>query len=168
MFAQIIETPLTTQQPGGSMEQWNPNTVNLLPEPESSGLLDQQKLYYQAAKCTAELLWTLGIPMHVHGYHYLLEAAPLVLSSPEMGTNLSHQLYPCIAKHYRTSASCVERSIRNAINLAWKRGSLAAANGLFGRSLNLAYDKPTNSEMIAMLTEKVRLQLYEANVYGRA
>lgn len=109
-----------------------------------------------------ELLWEVGIPMHVHGYHYLMEAVRLTVSLPEMSINLSHQLYPCIAQHYHTSASCVERSIRHAIDLAWRRGNLSAVNGIFGRSLNLAYEKPTNSEMIALLTEKIRMKLYEA------
>jgi len=111
-----------------------------------------------------ELLWELGIPMHVHGYHYLIHAIQIKLTMPERNINLSHQLYPCIAQHYHTSPSCVERSIRHAIDLAWKRGNFTAVNGLFGRSLNLSYDKPTNSEMIALLTERIRLKLYEVDL----
>lgn len=114
-----------------------------------------------AARWTTELLWEVGIPMHLHGYHYLLDAVQLTLSLPEVSINLSHKLYPRIAQHYHTTASCVERSIRHAIDLAWKRGNLSAVNGIFGRSLNLAYEKPTNSEMIALLTEKIRMKLYE-------
>lgn len=128
---------------------------------------EQQILSYCAARDSAELLWQLGIPMHVRGYHYLLDAVSIALQMPEMSINLSQQLYPCIALHYHTSASCVERSIRNAIELAWKRGTLAQANGMFGRSLNLAYEKPTNSEMIALLTEKVRLKLFELTTHER-
>ncbi len=112
-------------------------------------------------KWITELLWEIGIPMHLHGYHYLIDAVQQTIELPEMSSNLSHQLYPLVAQHFHTSASCVERSIRHAINLAWKRGNLTAANGLFGRSLNLAYEKPTNSEMIALLTEKVRMRMYE-------
>jgi len=108
-----------------------------------------------------ELLWEVGIPMHVHGYHYLLDAVHLTLTLPETSVNLSQYLYPCIAQHFHTSASCVERSIRHAIDMAWRRGNLTAVDGLFGRSLNLTYDKPTNSEMIALLTEKIRLKIYD-------
>ena len=79
-----------------------------------------------------------------------------------MYTSLSHQLYPCIAEHYHTSASCVERSIRHAIELAWKRGNLTAVQEIFGRSLNLSYEKPTNGEMIAILSEKIRMRMYDA------
>ena len=112
-------------------------------------------------KWITELLWEIGIPMHVHGYHYLLDAVQLTLTLPQTSYNLSQQLYPRIAQHYHTSASCVERSIRHAIDMAWKRGNLTAADGLFGRSLNMTYDKPSNGELIALLTEKVRLRIYD-------
>jgi len=118
-------------------------------------------LAQRSDKWITELLWEVGIPMHVHGYRYLLDAVQLTLSLPETTLNLSQQLYPCIAQHFHTTASCVERSIRHAIDMAWKRGNLTAVDGLFGRSLNLAYDKPTNSEMIALLTEKIRLRIYD-------
>ena len=106
-----------------------------------------------------QLLWEIGIPMHVHGYHYLTQAVHLMLSLPQDTVNLSHQLYPCIAQHFHTTSSCVERSIRDAINMAWQRGNLTAADGIFGRSQNLTHDKPTNGEMIALLTEKTRMLL---------
>lgn len=118
-------------------------------------------LAQKSDKWITELLWEVGIPMHVHGYHYLMDAVHLMLSLPEASINLSQQLYPCIAQHFHTSASCVERSIRHAIDMAWRRGNLTAVDGLFGRSLNLTYDKPTNSEMIALLTEKIRLRIYD-------
>lgn len=118
-------------------------------------------LAQKSDKWITELLWEVGIPMHVHGYHYLLKAVHLTLSLPETTLNLSHQLYPCIAQHFHTNASCVERSIRHAIDMAWRRGNLTAADGLFGRSANLTCDKPTNSEMIALLTEKIRLRIYD-------
>ncbi len=118
----------------------------------------------QVAILITELLWEIGIPIHVHGYHYLLQAVQLSLTMENTNINLSHQLYPIIAQHYHTSPSCVERSIRHAIELAWRRGNLTAVKEMFGRSLNLAYEKPTNSEMIALLTERIRLKLYEANL----
>ena len=80
-----------------------------------------------------ELLWEIGIPMHVNGYYYLLTAVQLVLTLSQPCINLSRQLYPSIAQRFQTSPSCVERSIRHAIDMAWKRGNLAAASGLFGR-----------------------------------
>ena len=118
-------------------------------------------LAQKSDKWITELLWEIGIPMHVHGYHYLLDAVQLTLTLPQTSYNLSQQLYPSIAQHYHTSPSCVERSIRHAIDMAWKRGNLTAADGLFGRSLNMTYDKPSNGELIALLTEKVRLRIYD-------
>ena len=116
------------------------------------------------AKWITELLWEVGIPMHLHGYHYLIDAIQISIHQSEMNINLSHEIYPNIARHYHTSASRVERSIRHAIELAWKRGNLAAVNGIFGRSLNLAYEKPSNGEMIAILTEKIRLRQLEESI----
>ncbi|MBR6569255.1 MAG: sporulation initiation factor Spo0A C-terminal domain-containing protein [Clostridia bacterium] len=112
----------------------------------------------------SELLWEVGIPLNVHGYHYLLDAVQFSLTDPKLATNLSQHLYPSIAQRYHTSASRVERSIRHAIELAWKRGNLAATNGLFGRSFNLAYEKPTNGEMIALLTDHIRMKIYEYSI----
>ena len=114
---------------------------------------------HQADLRIVKLLWEVGIPMHVHGYHYLLQAVLLML--PQGSVNLSHQLYPRIAQHFHTTASSVERSIRHAINMAWQRGHLTAADGIFGRSQNLTHDKPTNGEMIALLTEKTRMLMYD-------
>ena len=118
-------------------------------------------LAQKSDKWITELLWEVGIPVHVHGYYYLMEAVQLTLTLPEASHNLSHQLYPCIASRFHTSSACVERSIRHAIDMAWRRGNLTAVDGLFGRSLNLTYDKPTNSEMIALLTEKIRLRIFD-------
>lgn len=118
-------------------------------------------LAQKSEKWIVELLWEIGIPMHVHGYHYLLEAVHLTLSRNETNLSLSQHLYPNIAMHHHTSAASVERSIRHAIEMAWKRGNLSAVAGLFGRSVNLTYEKPTNSEMIALLTEKIRMRIYE-------
>ena len=116
---------------------------------------------HQADLRIVKLLWEVGIPMHVHGYHYLLQAVQLMLMLPQGSVNLSHQLYPRIAQHFHTTSSSVERSIRHAINMAWQRGHLTAADGIFGRSQNLTHDKPTNGEMIALLTEKTRMLMYE-------
>lgn len=134
----------------------------MLAQGYASTIQDEQAIFeYHTAKWITELLKEVGIPIHLHGYRYLTDAVQLTLCLPEMCINLSRQLYPCIAQRYHTTPSCVERSIRHAIDLAWRRGSLSAVNGMFGRSLNLAYDKPTNSEMIALLTEKIHLKLYE-------
>jgi len=108
-----------------------------------------------------KLLWEIGIPVHVHGYRYLMQAVSLMLLFPQDTVSLSRQLYPRVAQHFHTTASCVERSIRHAINMAWQRGHLTAADGIFGRSQNLTHDKPTNGEMIALLTEKTRMLMYD-------
>ena len=109
------------------------------------------------AKWITELLWEVGIPMHLHGYHYLIDAIQISIHQPEMNINLSHEIYPCIAQRYHTSASRVERSIRHAIELAWTRGNLDQIIELFGYTVNDHKGKPSNLEFIAMIAERVRI-----------
>jgi len=135
--------------------------MQLQDNPSYQAMFPQENQY--TIKWITELMWDIGIPLNVHGYRYLLDAVHLSLLHPSMSNNLSQQLYPFIAKRYETSPSCVERSIRHAILLAWNRGKLTEVNGIFGRSINFAYEKPTNSELIALLTEKVRIRQYESS-----
>lgn len=106
-----------------------------------------------------ELLWMLGIPTHLKGYRFLREAVEQALLTQSTAPSLSTQLYPLVANIHHTTVSSVERSIRTAIDTAWKRGSLSAASSLFCRQVSPDYAKPTNGEIIALLAEKLRMEM---------
>ena len=111
------------------------------------------------ARRLTELLWMLGIPAHLKGYGYLREAVEQALRESRSVPVLSTHLYPLVASQHHTTVGSVERSIRTAIDTAWRRGSLCAAANLFCRRVNPDYDKPTNSEIIALLAEKIRMEM---------
>jgi len=105
----------------------------------------------------------VGVPAHIKGYSYLREAIMLVLGDTDLINSITKQLYPSVAKTYNTSSSRVERAIRHAIEVAWDRGDTETLNKLFGFTINQSKGKPTNSEFIAMIADKLRLQMKMAN-----
>lgn len=105
-----------------------------------------------------DIIHQIGIPAHIKGYHYLREAITLSVNDAEMLECVTKQLYPTVAKRFSTTASRVERAIRHAIEIAWDRGDLEVINQLFGYTVNSGKGKPTNSEFIALITDKLRLR----------
>ena len=105
------------------------------------------------------ILLRLGVPAHVKGYRFLQEAIQATIVEPELMHCMIHGLYPQIASRHQTTAGCVERSIRNAIGLAWERCKPEETSRILGRSLNASYEKPTSSELIALVAEKMRLHM---------
>lgn len=101
----------------------------------------------------------IGVPAHIKGYSYLRESIILVLNDRKLIESITKQLYPTVAKKFNTSSSRVERAIRHAIEVAWDRGDTDTLNNIFGFTINQAKGKPTNSEFIAMISDKLRLQL---------
>jgi len=99
----------------------------------------------------------IGIPAHVKGYQYIREAILMVVDDVSLLGAVTKELYPGIAKKYDTAATRVERGIRHAIELAWERGQTDALKQIFGYSMNIERQKPTNSEFIAVLADKFRL-----------
>jgi len=99
----------------------------------------------------------IGIPAHVKGYQYIREAILMVVEDVSLLGAVTKELYPGIAKKYDTAASRVERGIRHAIELAWDRGQTDALKRIFGYSMNIERQKPTNSEFIALLSDKFRV-----------
>ncbi len=99
----------------------------------------------------------MGVPAHVKGYQYLRDAILLVTEEQNLMGAVTKELYPMIAEKYNTTASRVERAIRHAIELAWDRGNVEMMNNYFGYTINLERGKPTNSEFIAMVADKLRL-----------
>ncbi|MDR3602044.1 MAG: sporulation transcription factor Spo0A [Desulfosporosinus sp.] len=99
----------------------------------------------------------IGIPAHVKGYQYIREAILVVVEDFSLLGSVTKELYPGIAKKFDTASSRVERGIRHAIGLAWERGNKDALQRIFGYSLNIEREKPTNTEFIAVLADKLRM-----------
>lgn len=106
----------------------------------------------------SNLLMTVGIPANTQGYKYLRCAIILVFQHPDYAKSITKQLYPIVAKQFDTTASRVERSISHAIEIAWNRGKIDKINGVFGIDLFGKYDRPTNGELIALLSDKLILE----------
>lgn len=100
----------------------------------------------------------VGVPAHIKGYQYLREAITLVVENIELLSAVTKELYPSIAKKYNTTPSRVERAIRHAIEVAWNRGKIDTINSLFGYTVHNDKGKPTNSEFIAIIADKLRLE----------
>src|SRR5690625_964709 len=109
------------------------------------------------AKIT-DIMHDIGVPAHIKGYLYLREAIMMVYEDIELLGSITKILYPDIAKKYNTTASRVERAIRHAIEVAWNRGNIDSITELFGYTINVSKAKPTNSEFIAMVADKLRLE----------
>ena len=105
----------------------------------------------------ANLFLTVGIPAHIKGYQYLREAVKMVMENPERINRITKELYPGIAHRFGTTSSKVERAIRHAIEVAWSRGKIETIHTLFGYTVNGGKGKPTNSEFIALIADKIRL-----------
>ena len=104
----------------------------------------------------------VGVPAHIKGYQYLREAIMLVVNDIDIINQITKQLYPEIAEKYHTTPSRVERAIRHAIEVAWGRGETAAVENIFGYTVSASKGKPTNSEFIAMIADKLRLEIKTA------
>ncbi|GMB10873.1 MAG: sporulation transcription factor Spo0A [Candidatus Improbicoccus devescovinae] len=104
-----------------------------------------------------ELLHTIGVPAHIKGYYYLRSSIVLCVNIPNIINTMTRQLYPNVAEIYATTAPRVERAIRHAIEVAWDRGNINVLNNLFGSTIQDSKGKPTNTEFIAMISDKIRL-----------
>jgi two-component system response regulator (stage 0 sporulation protein A) len=105
-----------------------------------------------------DMIHEIGVPAHIKGYQYLREAIMMVVNDQEMLSSITKILYPSIAKKYQTTSSRVERAIRHAIEVAWSRGNMETLDAFFGYTINVGKGKPTNSEFIALISDKIRLQ----------
>ena len=108
------------------------------------------------------LIHEVGVPAHIKGYQYLREAIMMVVNDIDVINQITKSLYPQIARKYSTTPSRVERAIRHAIEVAWGRGQQEAVENIFGYTISASKGKPTNSEFIAMIADKLRLELKSA------
>lgn len=109
-------------------------------------------------KDVTNMIHEIGVPAHIKGYQYLREAIMMSVEDVEMLGSITKVLYPTIANKYQTTPSRVERAIRHAIEVAWSRGKMETLDSLFGYTINTGKGKPTNSEFIALIADKIRLQ----------
>ncbi len=106
----------------------------------------------------SNLLHDIGIPANIKGYHYLRTAIMMTVDDFEVLNGITKILYPDIAKQYKSTSSRVERALRHAIEIAWERGNVETIDKIFGYTINGEKGKPTNSEFIAMVADKIRWQ----------
>jgi len=119
---------------------------------------EQNRLYSLETKITG-ILHEIGVPAHIRGYHYMREAIMMAVDDMEILNYITKELYPTIAKKCNTTPSRVERAIRHAIEVAWSRGKVEVIDSMFGYTINNNKGKPTNSEFIALISDRLRLEL---------
>lgn len=124
-------------------------------QPQSPDKIDQRQL----DSFITSIIKEIGVPAHIKGYSYLREAITMVYYDIELLGSVTKILYPEIAKKFNTTASRVERAIRHAIEVAWNRGNFDVISEMFGYTVSHVKSKPTNSEFIAMIADKLRIEV---------
>ena len=114
---------------------------------------------YNLQVSITNILHELGVPSHIKGYQYIRESIMVVYENPEIVGGITKELYPEVAKKYDTTVSRVERAIRHAIEVSWNRGSWDLMEDIFGHSIDIDKAKPTNSEFIVTIADKLKLEL---------
>ncbi len=117
---------------------------------------------YDLEADVTDIIHEIGVPAHIKGYQYLREAIMMAVDDIEMLGSITKVLYPTIAKKFQTTPSRVERAIRHAIEVAWNRGKTDTIDELFGYTISNGKGKPTNSEFIALIADKIRLEYKRA------
>ncbi|MDR2044753.1 MAG: sporulation initiation factor Spo0A C-terminal domain-containing protein [Clostridium sp.] len=114
---------------------------------------------YELEKYITSIMLDIGVPAHLKGYHYLRDAILISGKDIEVVSSVTKLLYPTIAKRFKTTDQKVERAIRNAIEVSWTRGNTDTFEKLFGYSVQSGKNRPTNSEYIARIADKIRLDV---------
>ncbi len=135
--------------PSGKKEQQVKNGVEEIIKKAEERDLEQD---------VTDMIHEIGVPAHIKGYQYLREAIMMSVEDPSMLSSITKVLYPTIAKKFQTTSSRVERAIRHAIEVAWSRGRMETLDALFGYTVNTGKGKPTNSEFIALIADRIRLK----------
>lgn len=124
---------------------------------ESYEQINENPIHNLETDVTA-IIREIGIPAHIKGYQYIREAIMMTVSDMNLLNYITKLLYPTIAKKYKTTSSSVERAIRHAIEVAWNKGKIDVLEDMFGYTISAGKGKPTNSEFIALISDKLRLQ----------
>ena len=122
-----------------------------------AGEIVTERKEHDLEKDVTDIIHEIGVPAHIKGYQYLREAIMMSVEDGEMLSAVTKLLYPAIAKKYHTTSSRVERAIRHAIEVAWNRGNMDTLDSMFGYTISVGKGKPTNSEFIALIVDKMRL-----------
>ena len=127
---------------------------------EKTGQTLEKEIPYELAleADVTNMIHEIGVPAHIKGYQYLRDAIIMSVENREVINSITKVLYPTIAKMNQTTPSRVERAIRHAIEVAWSRGKMDTIDELFGYTINTGKGKPTNSEFIALISDKIRLE----------
>ncbi len=140
-------------------KQMETRKVNAYEKSDMAGVAKKPNLETDVTNIIHEI----GVPAHIKGYQYLREAIIMSVNDVEMLNSITKILYPSIAKKFQTTPSRVERAIRHAIEVAWSRGKMDTIDELFGYTINNGKGKPTNSEFIALIADKIRLEYKTVN-----
>lgn len=124
-------------------------------------IVEKVPVVHDLEQDVTDMIHDIGVPAHIKGYQYLREAIMMSVNEPIMISSITKILYPTIAKRFQTTPSRVERAIRHAIEVAWSRGRMETLDTLFGYTINTGKGKPTNSEFIALIADKIRLRYRE-------
>ncbi|MBO4982022.1 MAG: sporulation initiation factor Spo0A C-terminal domain-containing protein [Lachnospiraceae bacterium] len=124
---------------------------------ENAEKVKKQEVIRNLEQDVTDMIHEIGVPAHIKGYQYLREAIMMSVEDPAMISSITKILYPTIAKRFQTTPSRVERAIRHAIEVAWSRGRMETLDALFGYTIDTGKGKPTNSEFIALIADKIRL-----------
>ena len=138
-----------------------------VPSTKNTGLTDnagsvmtdvsRQTVVRDLEQDVTNMIHEIGVPAHIKGYQYLREAIMMSVKDQTMISSITKILYPTIAKRFQTTPSRVERAIRHAIEVAWSRGRMETLDALFGYTVDTGKGKPTNSEFIALIADRIRL-----------
>ncbi len=134
-----------------------PSGAHTEPE-EETNKEPERRPSFNLERDVTDMIHEIGVPAHIKGYQYLREAIMMSVEDPDMLGSITKVLYPTIARKNQTTASRVERAIRHAIEVAWNRGRMETLDAMFGYTINTGKGKPTNSEFIALIADKIRLQ----------
>ena len=139
--------------------QENTKMVSMIQEPKKPYITSNTN---SIETLVTNIIHEVGVPAHIKGYQYIREAITIAINDMEVINSITKQLYPMLAKKFKTTPSRVERAIRHAIEVAWSRGQVDVNNSMFGNTISSNKGKPTNSEFIAMIADKLRLEMKSA------
>lgn len=150
---ELVEMPVEKQVKPVAIKDIKTNYVDISKQASKEEILEVK---------VTNIIHEIGVPAHIKGYQYLRDGIMMVVNNIEVINQITKQLYPDLAKKYKTTPSRVERAIRHAIEVAWNRGQIETVESIFGYTVNSNKGKPTNSEFIAMIADKLRLDLKTA------